>query len=350
MNMQPRSEPKEGEDCFTLCVSSILAYHKVPDFCSVWKQCGLVYTEQGTEDTARISPIYRATEKDLQHIHHIYLQIYRTDDQSSVVSHIKQLLLQGEPVIVWLDVFDMKYNSLYQLRHFAHCLLLVGYADGQFKFIDEFYHLKDTIDEQTLINALDLTQTEMIEEGTQYVYNVVDSTQVVMDVQEQDIYDVIQMNLEVMESQHSNVLTTDHGQPVVNAYTGLQALDRYIDHIRHCTADVTLLTDNYVEQMYQDLSRISNNRYLFTYFLQQGISYHPSIEKLIYKYQYVAQRWKLVSNMALKSQYVEGEKRQHMLIRILHKLEDVRPLESELIEISHMILAKNDQEIEMEYL
>lgn len=350
MNIQPRPEPQEGEDCFTLCVSSILAYYKIPDFCSVWKQSGIVYTEQGTENRGRISPIYMATEKDLQHIHHIHLHIYRTNDRSEVISHIKQLLIQGQPVIVWLDVFDMKYNSLYQLRHFAHCLLLVGYTEGQFEFIDEFYHLKDTIDEQTLINALDLSQTEMIEEGTHYVYNVVDSTQAIMDVQEHDIYNVIQMNLTVMESQYSNAITTDHGQPLVNAYTGLQALERYMDQIRYCSANITLLTDEYVEQMYQDLSRMSNNRYLFTYFLQQGLIYNPLIETLIHKYRYVAQRWKLVSNMALKSQYVEGEKRQQMLTRILHKLEDIRPLENELVEMSHMILEKNEQEIEMEYL
>jgi len=350
MNMQPRPEPYEGEDCFTLCVSSILAYHHIPDFCSVWKQCGIIYTEQGEEKSGRISPIYMSTEKDLHHIHHIQLQVYRTNDQHEVVSHIKQLLAQGEPVIVWLDVFDMKYNSLYQLRHFAHCLLLVGYTEGTFEFIDEFYHLKDTIDEQTLINALDLRQTEMIEEGTYYVYNVVDSTQAMMDVQENDIYDVIQMNLSVMESQYSSEVTTDHGQPLINASTGLTALDKYVDHIRASAIDVHVLTDDYVEQMYQDLSRMSNNRYLFTYFLQQGVIYNPAIEKLIHKYQYVAQRWKLISNMALKSQYAEGIKRQQMLTRIVHKLEDIRLSERELVELSQYVLAKNDQEIEMEYL
>ncbi|MDN4618082.1 BtrH N-terminal domain-containing protein [Paenibacillus sp. PsM32] len=349
MNMQPRPEPKDGEDCFTLCVSSILAYQNVPEFCSVWKQCGIVYTEPKEEVQGRLSPIYMATENDLQWIHRIKLQIYRENNKTAVVQHIKQLLIQGEPVIVWLDVFDMKYNSLYQLRHFAHCLLLVEYADEQFEFIDEFYHLKNTIDEQTLINALDLRQTEMIEEGTHYVYNVVDSTQATIEVTEKDIHDVIQMNLNVMQSKYLHMITTDHGQPVSNAYTGLQALDRYIDHIHNCLSDINMLTDEYVEQMYQDLSRMSNNRYLFTYFLEQGISYDLSLERLIEKYQYVAQRWKLVSNMALKSQYVEGEKRQQMVERIWSKLQSIRQLEQELVEYNQLIIEKKDQKIEMEY-
>ncbi|WDF48891.1 BtrH N-terminal domain-containing protein [Paenibacillus sp. KACC 21273] len=349
MNMQPRPEPKDGEDCFTLCVSSILAYQNVPEFCSVWKQCGIVYTEPKEGGQGRLSPIYMATENDLQWIHGIKLQIYRKNDKTAVVQHIKQLLIQGEPVIVWLDVFDMKYNSLYQLHHFAHCLLLVGYADERFEFIDEFYHLKDTIDEKTLINALDLRQTEMIEEGTHYVYNVVDSTQATIEVTEKDIHDVIQMNLNVMQSKYLHMITTDHGQPVSNAYTGLQALDRYIDHIHNCLSDITVLTDEYVEQMYQDLSRMSNNRYLFTYFLEQGISYDLSLKRLIEKYQYVAQRWKLVSNMALKSQYVEGEKRQQMVERIWSKLQSILQLEQELVEYNQLMIEKKDQKIEMEY-
>lgn len=349
MNMQPRPEPKDGEDCFTLCVSSILAYHNVPEFCSVWKQCGIVYTEQGKVGQGRLSPIYMATENDLQWIHRIKLQIYRENDQTTVVEHIKTLLMQGEPVIVWLDVFDMKYNSLYQLHHFAHCLLLVGYADQKFEFIDEFYHLKESIDEQTLIDALDLRQTEMIEEGTHYVYNVVDSSQATTAVTEADIYDVIQMNLSVMQGQHSQTITTDHGQPLINAYTGLQALDQYLNHIGECLSDITMLTDEYVERMYQDLSRISNNRYLFTYFLEQGVSYHSSLEQLIQMYQYVAQRWKLVSNMALKSQYAEGEKRQQMVERIWHKLQNIRQLEQEIVEYNQLIIEKKDQKIEMEY-
>lgn len=349
MNMQPREQPKDGEDCFTLCISSILAYKGYSNFCSVWKQCGMIYTEQDDSKSGKLSPGYMATENDLDLIHQIKLRIFRENDQTKVVNHIKQLLQQGEPVIVWLDVFDMKYNSLYQLRHFAHCLLLSGYANEKFEYIDEFYHLKDSIEEQTLIQALDLSQTAMIEEGTRYVYNVVDSNEAKTIIDQEDIHRIIQMNIDVMNNTYLSQITSDHGKPLANAEMGLIALDRYLANIAYCVADMDLLTDHFVEQMYENLSEMSNNRYLFTYFLEQGTANNPLLAELIQKYRYTAQRWKLASNMALKSQYVDGEKRQLMLERILRKLEDIRQLEYELVETSEWIIKQKQIEVEMEH-
>ncbi|WFR64506.1 BtrH N-terminal domain-containing protein [Paenibacillus amylolyticus] len=339
MNIQPREAHTEGEDCFTLCVSSILNYKEITNFLAVWKQCGMMYHEDPERGTPKLVPTYMTVEKEFQRIHHIDLNIVRTNERTEVIQEIMTLLQQNEAVIVWVDVFYMKYNSLYQLLHSSHCIVLSDYADGQFEFIDDFYHLKGNMDEQTLFEALDLGQTPLIREGTRYRYATLDVGNAVEQVKESEFYDMLHQNHEIMDGKSGQLTKQVEWYELVNPHVGLPAIERYIDATRQHMQDSSALTEEYLDNMYGDLAGISNNRYLYGHFLREGIPYNPDISQLVETYEYAAQRWNLAANMTLKSQYLDLDRRHHMLDRVLGKIGEIITLEQEAHDLVKNLVA-----------
>lgn len=341
MNIQPRESSTEGEDCFTLCVSSILNYKEFSPFLAVWKQCGLLYSEDPERGNPKLAPSYMTVEQELRHIHRIDLQIRREHDQTDVVKQIMTHLHQNEPVIVWVDVFYLQYNSLYQVMHSAHCIVLSEYADGKFVFIDDFYHLKGSMDEQDLIQALDLGMTPLIREGTRFRYATLDITDAVRKVPERDFYAMLHHNQTILGGESEELRSQSGWQELVRPLAGIAAIERYVQSTRSYMEHVTELTEEFLDNMYSDLAGISNNRYLYGHFLREGIPYDPELSKLIDNYDYAAQRWNLAANMTLKSLYQNVDRRHQMLNRALGKVQEIIAIEHQACEMGKSLVANS---------
>lgn len=233
----------------------------------------------------------------------------------------------------------MQYNSLYQLLHSSHCIVLSDYTDGQFEFIDDFYHLKGNMDEQTLFEALDLGQTSLIREGTRYRYAILDVGSAVQQVKEREFYDMLHQNHEIMDGKSGQLVNQVEWYELVNPHVGLPAIERYIDSTRQHMQDSSVLTEEYLDNMYGDLAGISNNRYLYGHFLREGMPYNPDIHQLVEAYEYAAQRWNLAANMTLKSQYLDMDSRYHMLNRVLSKIGEIIGIEQEAHNMVKILVA-----------
>lgn len=335
ISMNLATDRTPGEDCFTLALGNILKHKGFSKYLTIWKQCGLSYLKKSNEDFGSISPKYLSIKEELKLIHNIELQDNSSADFNIICNDILFHLKNGEPVIAYIDVHNFSSHSSFKKRHLMHCITLINYCNNNFTFLDDHHRIHDTIDQNSLKNAMNLN---WFYESETYNISSVDCRYALQEITETNLIRTIRNNLNILNGSHidnhyKEVLPNDS-----KCYFGINSVNYLIEDCNNYLLNNEFISTEVIDILYDGLSGVANSRYLYCEFLKEGVKFYAELSSFIDKYIECAQYWKVASNMLLKSKNLEAYERTSIFMRMVNKLNEVFQLEKEALSLSESFI------------
>ncbi|NEW05643.1 BtrH N-terminal domain-containing protein [Paenibacillus sp. SYP-B3998] len=336
--MMPRINRHPGENCYTLAVSNILDYKKLEHYLSVWKQCGFIYQSDDINEIGIFIPRYLPLEEEVRLIDQIALTTYRSNETEAFINQLHAILDTGEPVITFVDNFELRYNSGYMSNHSFHCITILAYDEESYTFIDDYYQVKDKIIKEEFYRAIDLSPFLSYSENQRHGLAWIDCQHFSKIIERTSLFEVLQLN-------NNNLAGNDQGTSFVYASeqadvrSGIQNIEHFIQKYHAYMNEHGNLPSQYLDSFYYSFVSMANNRYLYAEFLQRGVHLADEIDALMNMYKEVAQSWKVAANMLLKSRHLKNDSQSKMLERMINKISTLQQEEQDALTFSSKIIS-----------
>lgn len=337
-DISPLKERIHGANCITLAFSNVLKYKQYKNYKYIWKQCGMNYIKK-TNNAGYLNAKFLSITEELMLGDPIYANFVEHDSAEEMILSIKSYIDKGEPVIVFVDTFELSYHMCYKDKHAKHCLIITGYEGNTFNFVDDFYQIQDVISFETLKKSTVLRLDHDITHGiiTVEIKNkLMDSKEVILST--------IATNNMALEGE-LNIDSKVGDIEVV--HKGLNGIQAFIEEYASYAMNNEFLTEDTFDDLYTILSRISNTRYLYSSFLSREKQEFSSelFNSLFEGYFHSGQEWKVCSNMMIKAAKAKPHKKIELFNRMIKKLHSINDLEFELLDKSKRFVEITKREV-----
>lgn len=330
-DISPLKERIYGANCITLAFSNVLKYKNYENYIYIWKQCGMNYVKEKNRP-GYLNAKFMSITDELMLGDHIDANFVEHDTAEEMVRSIKTYIDKGEPVIVFVDTFELNYHMFYKDKHAKHCVIITGYEDNTFNFVDDFYQVKSVLTFETLKAATILRLDHDIIHGIITVAIKKELTD-----PKSAIISTIEKNNTALQGMVDIHIDKNKLEKICN---GVKGIESFIAEYTSYVHEPERLSEKTFDDLYTILSRVSNTRYLYSYFLSRGKQEFEmeSYNRLCDGYFQVGQEWKVCSNMMIKAAKAKPEKRVELFNRMIKKLHSIKEMELEQLELSKKFL------------
>ncbi|MBU5265920.1 BtrH N-terminal domain-containing protein [Virgibacillus proomii] len=336
MNSVMINQKTTGLDCANLAINSLLDYKGYKYYSTLWKQCGLMYIKTKGDSFGQIKGNYMKMEEEFWLVNGVTVKTCRQENPNLLSKEICDFLKKDEPIIVYVDVFELPYNKYYKKMHGSHCVTIIDQQDKSFTIIDNVFRYTGQLSFEHLLNALNISLTENSTTSLEYTYFSLLNAKI---PKKEEMFEVVNKNNRFLR-----------GNINKEEYERIK-LDNKINEIEVGLNSINLLMESLKKNMgireskekewykiHRDLSNIANLHYSYSYFLEYLAKDVPDFEKIQKRYYNLAKNWNMASNLALKASINFQES---LLDRLIKKLTLIRQKEEDVIENSEDLYQKN---------
>lgn len=329
--MEFRKNPLPGENCYIMALNNILDYKGFSKFLSLWKICGLFYDANPGHAIGILSPRDLSIQEEMRLIHGVELYTLSSDDVDEVISNVIRIIEDNEPVLVFVDAYELPYHLCYHKNHVKHCITLLDYRNDGFLFLDDHHQVKSELSHGILKAAMCLDHESINNKHGSFKARWIYCENASKDMNRENFLRVVRHNTSLL-SGSDGVL--DY-VPDFHEQSGLDSISVLLEDLDAIDRSPRDLYAEELQGIHHYINFVANSRYLYCEFLKEGILYHHNVQHLIEKYSLSGQSWKIISNMALKMIYATD--RAAMFNRLMNKFREAQSYEQEALNVGESI-------------
>lgn len=304
---------QSGYNCRHLTINTILNFFEYPYTSSIWKQCGLNYVRKNGDIIGELSPNYLDWTEEISWLSGLDLVQISNEDDLLFISTLQNILIEGYPIILNVDLFYMENSIYYEQKHAYHYITLIEIIDEECLILDDTYNFKGKISISSLLKCVKSENFNIYNNGYYIVQNYIKN------LDKEDLYEIIKLNVTHLKgnAQHTGIISVG----IFNKE--LKSIDK----------------SQYSYELYQDiytsLSRISSSRFAYSNFLSGFNNLHDDVGELAETYFELSQKWQVGANMVLKGTVKNSE---DYFQRMINKLDEISTMEQQCLSLSESFL------------
>jgi hypothetical protein len=304
---------QSGYNCRHLTINTILNFFEYPCTSSIWKQCGLNYIKKNGDIIGELFSNYLDWTEEISWLSGLNIVQINNDDDLLFISSLKNILIDGYPIILNVDLFFMENSIYYEQKHAFHYITLIEIIDEECLILDDTYNFKGKISINSLLRCVKSEEFNIFNNGYYLVQNHIK----ILD--KKDLSEIIQLNVNHLKgnAQHTGIISVE----IFN--NELKLIDKNQYSYKLC------------QDIYTSLSRISSSRFAYSNFLFGFNNLHDDVRELAETYFELSQKWQVGANMILKGTV---KNREDYFQRMINKLDEISTMEQQCLSLSESFL------------
>lgn len=307
-----------GVNCAQLSVFNILKYKGFTHFPGIFKQCGLHYIKNKNDNIGFLRGKYMKAIDELKMVHGIELIELSVNDEQKLIKELKYYIQNDEPIMLSVDLFNLKDNLFYQKKHIKHVLLVVDFDNEYFKVVDDAYRYVGNLTYAELIKAATNDKNKGLN-NYEYAYISLENT--IINPPHEEYEKVVNLNYTHLIGQVSEKekvqIAKFSGVSKNRIAVGVESIQKFIEDYQKYVIGGNIKDEELFYNLYLSFMEVAVSHYRYSMFLQEASTNKISSTSRVDMFQELSQDWQVAANMSLKCMY-KGD--NVMINRIMNKL------------------------------